>query len=205
MGPIDGINQWPYLTQNQPKPQRPDILLNIDEKSGHEAILSSDGKYKLLKGQHKNGISDGYFGDSGRSKITPKYKLKGVLNSKTNIAISNSNGTPLTKEKIKLIRQSLRVKQANKKRLNDIKCSKNKGTCLFDLIKDPTETTNIGRANPHIVRNLQKSLDYYRTQLVPSRNMPADDNSNPKYCFDTWFTWLDPQIRCNVNIVTKVK
>lgn len=197
------------MTQRQPKTERPDILLNIDERSGHEAILSSNGRYKLVKGQHKNGISDGYFGDSGRSKITPKYKTKSVLNSKVNTAILNStpNGIPLTKEKIKQIRKSLKVKQTATKRLNDIKCSQNNGTCLFDLIEDPTETTNIAKANPHIVRKLKRSLDYYRTQLVPSRNVPADDNSNPKYCFDTWFPWLDPQIRCdvNVNIVTTVK
>lgn len=48
LGNIDGINQWPYLTDITTKPPRKEILINIDEVKGEHAII--DGNWKVIKG-----------------------------------------------------------------------------------------------------------------------------------------------------------
>lgn len=44
---IDGINQWHYLRGIDSKPPRSQVLVNIDERTGSEALIK-DG-WKLIK------------------------------------------------------------------------------------------------------------------------------------------------------------
>lgn len=204
MGEIDGINNWPLLVANSPVIPRKDVLLNIDENSGHEGILSSNGQFKMVKGQFQDGIYDDYFGDSGRTNNTLSYDVSSVLNSKVNKAISNADksSTKLTETILIDIRNKLEVKQSGAER-KQLTCSLN-SICLFDVINDPTETTDISNNHPEIVSKLKESLEKYREQLMPSRNRPVDPNSNPIYCYDNYFTWLDPNNGCEISKSKKV-
>ncbi|KAL6953788.1 N-acetylgalactosamine-4-sulfatase, partial [Sarracenia purpurea var. burkii] len=47
LGHIDGVNQWDHLTKPNVKSPRKEILLNIDEVKGEEAIIS--GNWKFIK------------------------------------------------------------------------------------------------------------------------------------------------------------
>lgn len=195
LGKVDGINHWPDLSQGVSSTKRPDVLLNIDEVEDYEAILSSDGRYKLTKGSYKDRIYDDYYGDSGRSANVPPYNIEAILNSDVNKAILDCDETtvPLTSHTIQQMRAEMDIKQANVEQ-KSINCEKN--YCLFDLLEDPTETTDIATDNTEIVAKLKASLDHYRTQLMPQTNKKVDPNSDPSRCFDTWHPWLEPVLKC---------
>lgn len=195
LGKVDGINHWPDLSQGVSNTKRPDVLLNIDEVEDYEAILSSDGRYKLTKGSYKDRIYDDYYGDSGRSANVPPYNIEAILNSDVNKAILDCDETtvPLTSHTIQQMRAEMDIKQANVEQ-KSINCEKN--YCLFDLLEDPTETTDIATDNTEIVAKLKASLDHYRTQLMPQTNKKVDPNSDPSRCFDTWHPWLEPVLKC---------
>lgn len=200
LGQVDGVNQWPMLSQGlSSSTTRPDILLNIDEVSKYEGILSSDGRFKLTNGSHNGGIYDGYYGDSGRKENTPSYNIFSILNSKVNQAIIKSNllNIPITPLSIYVMRNNLEI-NPNTSATPSLNCT----SCLFDLKSDPTETTDVSAKYPDIKNKLQASLDSYREQLMPQTNKAVDPDSNPKYCFDTWLPWLDKEHKCDwMNIV----
>lgn len=180
------------LTQGiQPTP-RPDILINIDEVKKYDAIISSDGHYKYTVGRFNNGVYDKFFGDSGRSSKIPTMSPLRVILSKVNIAIQKTLARPLTISTINNIRKKIEVQQSTAER-EDLTCD----PCLFDLFKDPTETTDISAAYPEIVQKLSASLEKYRSVLQPQRNTAVDPDSNPAYCKGTWHTWLDPVNKCD--------
>lgn len=51
LGKIDGINQWPALTESKTF-KRTTLLLNIDEIYNSSAIIGEDGRYKLVNGNN---------------------------------------------------------------------------------------------------------------------------------------------------------
>ncbi|XP_066153616.1 arylsulfatase B-like [Euwallacea fornicatus] len=190
----DGINQWGSISRNLPS-LRTEILLNIDEEEGFSGLISEFGRYKYLNGSYLNGIYDGSYGDSGRSPSTPPYEPNLVLESDVNKAIQSLPSTsPLTREKINTLRNALDINLCNgKNRTEDLPCL---GECLFDLWNDPCETENLINQKPLILTKMRLRLNTFIKQLIPSKKVKVDLNSNPINCNTTWIPWLD-QGACN--------
>ncbi|CAH1131825.1 unnamed protein product [Ceutorhynchus assimilis] len=184
----DGINQWKSISKNLPS-RRSNLLLNIDEINGFSGLISANG-FKYLNGSFKNGIYDSAVGDPGRSVNTPEYNIEAVLQSETNKAIQSlSNSILLTQNNIMHLRGKLDISSCKGKiRTRDLPCL---GECLFDILNDPCETTNLINERPVIANLLKIKLNHYFKQIVPSRRIKIDLSSNPKYCNNTWFPWLD--------------
>lgn len=152
---------------------------------------------KIL-GATEDGQYDGYFGDSGRHGREPAYNISGVLSSDSNKAILKSKDilTPkLTATRILQLRSEMEINQSGRR--ENVSCV-NGHYCLFDLHKDPTETTDISTKLTDVVAQLTASINTFRKELVQQRNAPYDPTSDPKNCNGTWFTWLDPYIKCEM-------
>ncbi|KAF5291764.1 hypothetical protein FQA39_LY14252 [Lamprigera yunnana] len=178
---IDGINQWDTLINNAPN-TRKEILLNIDEVENFSGIIG-EGGFKLLNGSATLNFGlGGFYGDDGRNISNPKYDIERVLHSITNKALGRS----LTKGKILKLRESATIGNC-RRNYNGHTCNKGE-MCLFDIVNDPCEATNVMHKYPEIVRNLEKRLSYFWDQLVPQKNRPVDPMSNPKFHNRTWTT-----------------
>ncbi|GLV45979.1 uncharacterized protein CBL_02929 [Carabus blaptoides fortunei] len=151
--------------------------LKIDKLKDEQIREKYQNKIKELRdssksnGTNENGELDGYFGDNGRSGQEPEYNISAVLTSDSNQAILQSKGilTPkLTARRIFQLRSEMDIKHS-----------------------DPTETTDISTKLPGVVAQLTVSINTFRKELVPQRNVLPDPASDPKNCNGTWFTWLD--------------
>lgn len=180
---LDGINQWNTLMQNG-ESNRTEVLINIDEVENWSGIIF-DG-LKLINGSGSfNQTLEGFYGDDGRNSSNPPYDPIKVLNSTANKAL-NSN---LTEALILQLRNKTDIGNC---RLDYDGNNCNEGKmCLFDLINDPCETTNVAYLLPDITIELSKRLSLFWNMLVPQKNIPYDPNSNPIYFNNTWTTWLD--------------
>ncbi|KAJ8933775.1 hypothetical protein NQ314_013811 [Rhamnusium bicolor] len=191
LGNIDGVNQWPSISQNLTT-KRTEILLNIDEALNASAILGYEGRYKLVSGTYQDGIYDQYYGDDGRGPENPPYNIQLVLNSLVNRAIQTlPEQAPLFPQDVATTRRQLDLSWCRASNFTpNFVC---RGFCLFDIYRDPCETTNIigNSENGNIVQHLQARLSDFFTQLVPQGNSPIDPNSDPRRFNNTWWTWLE--------------
>ena len=65
----------------------------------------------------------------------------------------------------------------------------NKKYCLFNLAHDPCEYNDLSEKYPDVLETLKARLDQYRSGMVPSRKLPGDRKSNPKYHGGVWMPW----------------
>lgn len=57
---------------------------------------------------------------------------------------------------------------------------------LFDLERDPTETTNIADEKPDVVQRMLRKLDRYRRDLIPTVKQPVLREAHPRFANYTW-------------------
>lgn len=130
----------------------------------------------------------------------PPYDLTKVLMSEANLAIKKMNflSTLLTKDKSYKIRLQLDIfgKCDELKRVGPpLIC---RDYCLFDLFKDPCETTDVSQNNENVVMALQAKLLDFRKSLVPQKKLHISPFANPNRCNGAWFTWKDWSHECHV-------
>lgn len=138
---------------------------------------------------------DQYYGDTGRDINVPSYNLEDILNSATNKAIGKLQ-KPLTKENINTLRKQLDISWCRKDSYQPhLVCT---DFCLFDLDNDPCETKNLVNnvETKSFVTQLNIKLEQFWNEIVPAKKIPTDLLSNPEYCNNTWFTWLDGLESC---------
>lgn len=134
---------------------------------------------------------DRHLGEDGRGPENPPYNIEQVLNSAANEAIQKlPKQNPINATFIKDIRSKLNIERFNKT-INDGAPFKCEQWCLFDLFEDLCETTNLIDKEPLIAQELKVKLGQYYEELVPQKPHVVDRDSNPAYCNNTWFTWLD--------------
>lgn len=201
LGTLDGVNQWPLFTAGIPQNTDDILLLNIDEAINNSAVMTRDGRYKLMQGTYNHGVYDGHYGDSGRDIFDPDYNAFEVLNSDVNKAIlaATNNEAPLTEAEILSIRSQFEIKPKSLQS-TFLGCSyMNDNYCLFDLENDPRELKDVKAGKPVEFELLRKALDKLKMELVPqTNNKTIDPASNPAHCNNTWFTWgeADPALKC---------
>ncbi|OXU16980.1 hypothetical protein TSAR_013868 [Trichomalopsis sarcophagae] len=177
--PLDGVSQWRSIVTGGPS-SRQSLLVNIDEAQGFEAAII--GRHKLVKGMTKE---DGYYGNSGNDPSFPAYNVKKVLSSTAGASIGNLAGfvSPSARRVLWLRQKSVITCKPFTLAAN---CS---GTCLFDLSKDPCETTDLSSKLPLIVKKLESFLGEYRRVLMPQTNSPQDSCGLPKYFNGVFMPW----------------
>lgn len=188
LGQIDGVNQWPSIQSNVPS-NRTDVLVNIDEVLQYSSYISYGGQYKLVNGSYPGGQYDGYTGETGRGSEVPVYNPEDVLQSTTNVLINNLKANRLNSSTVTRIRSQLDISACRP--VNYIPEWDCKNLCLFDLFKDPCETSNIIMFRPDLGRELSENMHYYWGQLVPQTLNPVDEKANPKLCDGHYFNWLE--------------
>ena len=62
---------------------------------------------------------------------------------------------------------------------------------LYNVRRDPSETWNVARLYPDIVRFLKNKLKAYSATAVPPLSKPYDPASNPKNFNNTWMPWME--------------
>lgn len=154
------------------------------------------------------GLYDSFYGEEGRNSQNPPYDMTKVLLSKTNVAIRKSN---IFKPRLRFedgyrIRSKLDYSKlcdmAKRNTSMDFKCN---GYCLFDLYKDPCETTNIVNEQSVLVNQLKGRIEEYYKQLMLQDYYIPDPDSVPSKCNGTWFMWKDDPPYCPLNLPETTK
>ncbi|KAK6645236.1 hypothetical protein RUM43_001512 [Polyplax serrata] len=173
---IDGINIWPSLISNHTS-SRKEILLNIDNERHVAALIHKNWKYK----EGNTGIWNNWYGPSGRDM---KYNWTQLYNCAATKAIQDIKPLP-DKTTISAIRKKteIRCKAPGKAQISD--------TYLFNLETDPCETDNLAATQPDIVQRMKMKLEMYQRTVIPPRNKPTDERSDPKNWGYVWTNWMD--------------
>lgn len=131
-------------------------------------------------------MDGGFYGEDGRDDSNPPYNITAILDSPVNKALMRG----LTEMQISEIRNKLDLGNCRQSFRKYDPCRYN-DFCLFDLIKDPCETTSVADEFPLIVKKLKRKLMKYWRTIHPQKQVFIDPKANPIYYNNTWHTWLD--------------
>ncbi|CAO1410934.1 unnamed protein product [Diamesa serratosioi] len=184
---LDGINQWPTISQGKPS-QRNEFVYNIDPIFGFGALMV-DG-FKIVNGSLADGEYDRWLGDSGNASILSfenytELVLESVV-SKSIRAIQKES-QHLTVKIITNLIKSATVTCGNNK--NNHQCDLKNGPCLFNIIEDPCEQNNLAQTNPSQMTIMLNKFSEWTSKVVPSRRKPSEPASNPTNFNGNWNWW----------------
>ncbi|CRL00636.1 CLUMA_CG013896, isoform A [Clunio marinus] len=180
---IDGINMWDVLSENLQSP-RSEILHNIDNIWGSSAITID--KWKLVVGTNYNGQWDGWYGPEGDRNVS-SYFINDLLTCKTARALKSIQMLPTTHKVLKLRNEA--TVTCSQKDVNT--CNPLTKPCLFDILNDPCESSNLADKFPNIVKTLtERLLDFNASSIAPG-NLPIDERGNPIFFDHTWTNFGD--------------
>lgn len=112
-----------------------------------------------------------------------------MINNTTNQILNKLTGT-ISIEKIWELRKNADLEWCRTED-NKINCVNG---CLFDLEKDPCESTNIIESETLLKEELLSKIDNFSKILVPQPVRIFDPASNPSFYNGTWCTWLDDEL-----------
>ncbi|CAB0044605.1 unnamed protein product [Trichogramma brassicae] len=160
---LDGIDQWPTLSgssndddddDGSETKRREALLVNIDEVIGPEAVIAQ--QYKLIRNVRR--YKD-YYGIDGNVYSPKEYDVEGVLNSPAALGIRTlaaNDQLPKDGKIIQQLRTKARIADCRPKTSNYTDCE---DYCLFDVIRDPCETTDLSRKYPEV--SVSCLISYY--------------------------------------------
>lgn len=207
--PIDGKNVWTALSHDLESP-RSEVLVHYDQATPYMAYIADN--YKIVSGSTYKGAYDRWLSqpiDPTELNATfSEHYGKAILSSragqilkkysKTYKAQPRNDGQQgkgiISTSEIEEIRAKAQVTcnghvpPANN---SDEACHPVTSPCLFDIVNDPCETTNLAKQFPDILQKLQAKLDYYGRIALPIRNKPADPRCDPANFNGIWTWWVD--------------
>lgn len=187
---VDGFDQWNVLV-NGGKSPRKEIVTSLDPIVGYTGIIS--GKWKFVKGTTYFGVFDRFLGNLEEFEVSEDLHARTVLSSRAGRAIkatSDSRQPALTIAKIKGLRQKLKI-SCNEADNPAIRCKPLKSPCLFNIIADPCERTNLAENFPATVKKLQqRMIDLVRTSAPIRRTAISDLRCDPLNHDGTWGWWI---------------
>lgn len=77
------------------------------------------------------------------------------------------------------------------------KCGVQDGPCLFNILEDPCEYTNVAEKEKDALNMMLQLLEKYKATMAPIRNKPYDKNANPKLHNGVWTAWCDEKPNTN--------
>lgn len=208
---IDGIDVWEALSSNKPSPRR-EILVHYDACKINPFMAYIEDDFKLISRTTSMGHYDGWLSDpidsSEQNSTFGEFYSHAILSSNVGKALSKyskmkriqhqndevSDFRTITAEEISEIRSKAQV-TCNEHKIPDSNsinaCNPQETMCLFDILNDPCETTNVAAEFPEIVSKLKEKLDYYGSVAKPPRNQPLDTRSDPANFGGIWTWWYD--------------
>lgn len=207
---IDGRDVWEALSYNLPSP-RGEVLVHHDAATPYMSYISDD--YKLVSGSTSNGTYDRWlsepidpaqqnatFADNyGQAILTSAVgqvlsKYSNMVENPFQPIGQNDRGT-ITEEEINKIRANAIITcngHSISPNNNSVEtCNPIIASCLFDIVNDPCETTNLASQYPDIVMELQSKLNYYGKIALPNRKKPSDPRCDPANFGGIWTWWYD--------------
>ncbi|XP_023316845.1 arylsulfatase B-like [Trichogramma pretiosum] len=191
---LDGIDQWPTLSgssndddeDGSETKRREALLVNIDEVIGPEAVIVQ--QYKLIRNVRR--YKD-YYGIDGNVYSPKEYDVEGVLKSPAALGIRTlaaNDQLPKDGKIIQQLRTKARIADCRPKTSNYTDCEDH---CLFDVIRDPCETTDLSKKYPEKVTILDAYMRDWRAVLSNQTNTYIDPAGYPENFDGYWMPWLD--------------
>lgn len=166
------------------------------------------GHYKYVSGSTNKGKYDYWIHFNNETEENAYYKqnyatevLKSdvaqALAKFARSAVKTRNSAPasISREEVDEIRRRASVtcngKTPPTTNSSSTACNPLVSPCLFDLLNDPCETTNLASSMPLLLAQLQREVKYYGAIAKEPRNKPGDPNSNPALHNGTWTWWYD--------------
>ncbi|CAB3238843.1 unnamed protein product [Arctia plantaginis] len=180
---LDGINHWESITSNTPSKRK--TMYEIDDYTGYASIIFGD--YKLVTGNVIERYSN-YQGSDLREMIGKAPSYTDAILGSTVYNILKLLGRPFSITDLHLRNKT--VIECNSTPINI--CFPADGTvCLYDIKKDPCETTDLSKAYPELMRMIKVLLDTEVARMIP-RTLPVfrDPLAAPYLANYTWTTWV---------------
>ncbi|XP_044020082.1 uncharacterized protein LOC122860360 [Aphidius gifuensis] len=113
-----------------------------------------------------------------------------VLNSTVNLVIEKIAKSLINEKQILNLRQESQItcKPLDKISSN---CS---NLCLFNIVNDPCETTDVSAEYPGVISNIENYISYYQSVLMNQTNAPVQPESFPAHFHRVWMLWLDNNV-----------
>ncbi|XP_014277618.1 arylsulfatase B isoform X2 [Halyomorpha halys] len=179
---IDGIDQWDSLISSAPPP-RTELLLDINDLTQSESYILNN--WKLIKDtppQMSTAFATKYYGESGDSFVYDEIEVELCR-------VARILPQP------QVTYAEVRKRTALKKRCNTtekaVKMDCHSRYCLYDLLQDPSECTDLASSHPDVVQLLAGRLDDFRKLVVPTANCSYDPRADPKNWDDYWSPWME--------------
>lgn len=164
---------------------------SLDNISGFTAIIS--GQWKFINGTTVDGVNDGYLGALEEFAISDEFYTSTILNSRAGRALTDPNaakGVNLTPAKITNMRKKAIV-QCNEDANPLVPCSPMRAPCLFNIINDPCERTNLAAIYPSTVAILKQRMDDLVRSAAPvRRTFISDPRCSPDLHLGNWEWWI---------------
>lgn len=200
-GKVDGKNVWTALSRNLPSPRK-DVLCHYDQAVPYKSYIS--GRYKYVSGSTYNGQYDYWIHFNNETEENEYFRqnyASEILASDVGRALAKFVETPakskvaISHDEINEIRRKARVnckgKMPPSTEHSSAVCDAVVAPCLFDLLDDPCETTNLASTMPTLLSQLEREVNYYGGIAKQPRNKAGDPNSNPAFYNGTWTWWYD--------------
>lgn len=192
---IDGMNIWNSLSNDLPSP-RLDLLINVDNDEPYSSFIR--GNYKYINGSRYNGLYDSWLSSEYEENIDfEKAYGDRIVKSLTGQAISKfSKGLgKITARRAELFRGEAKVTCNGRvpPKEGPSVCNPLISPCLFNIVEDPCETTNLAHLLPATLRIMKAESERYQQIAATPRNKPSDPLANPALYNGTWTNWFDIQ------------
>lgn len=164
---------------------------SLDPVFGFSSIIRN--QWKLVNGTSVKGSLDGFLGTIEEFQLSDNIYANLVLSSSVGKSLKKQcekSGNKLTKAKIAKLRKKSTVvcKEADNP---IVKCEPMVSPCLFNIITDPCERTNLAAVFPETLSKLhQNMIDLLRLAAPIRRTFISDPNCNPSLHNGTWDSWV---------------
>lgn len=194
---LDGKNMWEALSKQTLSP-RHEVVHNIDPIYPYTSYLLAFWKY--VNGTI-NPMYDTWMGElpTGENPQADRYPEE-VYASAAWRAVSKHR--PQIATSLEVLREQSKI-VCDKPRGNmssEFICDPLKSPCLFFILTDPCEQTNLASTLPNMLRIVERSLAIAKLKVVEPQNKPHDARADPALNGYQWTYWLD-LIDENSNIV----
>ncbi|KAJ8727646.1 hypothetical protein PYW07_001765 [Mythimna separata] len=179
---IDGIDHWDSINSNLLS-QRFEMY-EIDDTMGYASIIY--GEFKLITGKVESSYSL-YHGTNLTGMIGKPPSYVKTLRNSAMYRILDSVGMPFNTDDL-----SLRKK-------NTIECDTSTATicypgkgkvCLYNIIEDPCETTELSASYPDLVSCMQSLLQAEIEKKIPRVPVCRNPLAAPRLLNYTWDVWI---------------
>ncbi|XP_075213982.1 arylsulfatase B-like [Lycorma delicatula] len=199
LGKLDGINMWPTITENKESPRK-EILLNINERRNYYGGLvvkkstndanGKPGTYKIIVGKAPDGAENGI--RTLQDSLPISYNISNVLLSNANEALRQVTKKQVDENLVVKLRAESKFVCAPAEKLSECQTF-----CLFDLINDPCEQTDLFTSNDYtaIATYMQGLYSTYNSTLVPQVPVIFDEaDADPRKYNFTWTPWISSSV-----------